>query len=95
MTHTFTMEVVTPKRIIAPRAVQAMNLPTDDGRVTILAHHQPLISSLTEGRMSVVSPDGEKQEWNIGTGVVEVGDNSATLFVRYADHLPQEAPQNA
>jgi len=89
------MEIVTPKRIIAPRAVQALNFPSDDGRVTILAHHQALISSLTEGRVSVVSPDGEEEEWQIGTGVIEVGGNSATLFVRYADRLPQEAPQTA
>jgi len=71
--------------VSAPRDVTAINLPTDDGRLTVLAHHQPLICSLTDGETLISTEDGARETWATGQGAISVENNKATLLVRSAE----------
>lgn len=61
MSKTFQIEIITPNEIFPPRNIISINLPTDDGRITVLANHQPLICSLTKGETVIITAQLEEQ----------------------------------
>ena len=56
-------------------------VPGVDGVLTILAHHEPLISLLKKGLVHITTPEGKVTEYEIETGVLEVNKNRATVLV--------------
>ena len=66
------------------RTVTAIDVPTANGRVTILAHHQPLLAALLAGSMTVTDDEEKKETWAISGGALQVENNVATLLVRNA-----------
>ncbi len=55
--------------------------PGTEGQMQILANHEPLISTLKTGLAIVEKIDGEKEEFKIDGGILEVSDNQATILV--------------
>ena len=54
----------------------------NDGELTILAHHMPLITTLIKGSVRVrVSKNGDEKIFEIDRGLLEVGNNKATILV--------------
>ncbi|MDO8496680.1 MAG: F0F1 ATP synthase subunit epsilon [bacterium] len=61
--------------------VVSVNLKTTSGEITVLDNHRPLITALTKGEAVVIKKDGDKLNFNIESGFLEVsGDNQATLL---------------
>ena len=60
----------------------SVNIKTTSGEITVLNNHQPLLTTLTAGRASIVKKDGEVFNINIESGFLEVGDNNqASLLI--------------
>jgi F-type H+-transporting ATPase subunit epsilon len=59
---------------------QSLTVPTTEGVVTILPHHEPLVATLKEGEAIVRSASGE-QKFNVSSGVVEVSGNQVTVLL--------------
>jgi len=55
-------------------------VPGSDGVLTVLAHHEPFISTLTSGKIRVRTTD-EMQEFDIESGILEVSNNQATVLL--------------
>ena len=51
------------------------------GEFTVLAHHEPLVSTLRAGTMLVRDTKGGKHVFEISTGVVEVSHNHAIVLM--------------
>lgn len=51
------------------------------GEFTVLAHHEPLITTLKKGVITVRDATGEKQQFQIESGVFEVSDNRAVVLL--------------
>lgn len=58
----------------------SVRVPGSEGEMTILPHHEALISQLREGTV-VVSVDGEEKQFPVVGGMLEVSNNRATILV--------------
>ncbi len=82
----FSVTVITPPRPLPSRRVVALDLPGDGGRLTVLAHHQPLIASLKGGQVLVVNEHEQPETWTISPGTLSVErDGNAVLLVTSVD----------
>lgn len=90
----FTLEIVTPERTVFTGPVTTAVVPAEEGYLGILAHHAPLIATLTPGRITFRSPGGAMTTLqNEGAGFLEVRDNRVTVL---ADRVvPQGLPSVA
>lgn len=56
-------------------------MPASSGEMTILADHEPLITTLKAGNIAVKVPEGQSQEFPIENGVVECASNKVTVLL--------------
>lgn len=56
-------------------------IPTSDGEITVLAHHEPLVSTLKKGRITVKLADGDSKQFPIESGILEISDNRAVVLL--------------
>ncbi len=59
---------------------ESVSVPGVDGEMTILAHHEPLISLLKKGTIVVIQKD-TKEAYPIESGTLEVSSNQLTILV--------------
>lgn len=52
--------------------VQRITLLTDQGQVTILGYHQPLVSTVVSGPVEIEEENGTVHRYKFGTGFLEV-----------------------
>ncbi len=77
----FTLEVVTPERVIFTGAVTTVVAPAANGYLGVLAHHAPLIALLAPGRIVYRTPEGTTVTLaSQGSGLLEVRDNRLTIL---------------
>ena len=87
MAATFELRILTPEEaVFAGKAVHLL-APGVSGYLGILAHHAPLMTALTSGRLVVDGADGLEHVYHVDGGFLEVSHNSARVL---ADRLQQE-----
>ena len=59
----------------------SLTVPGDSGEMTLLAHHEPLVSNLRAGTISVAVPQGDKQTFPIESGVIECAHNRIIVLL--------------
>lgn len=60
---------------------KSMTLPGSDGEMTVLPEHEPLISTLKAGTITVRPVSGENVAFEIEGGVLEVTGSGATVIL--------------
>lgn len=60
---------------------ESVTVPGSDGEMTILGHHEPLITTLKEGTITVRPNGSDAQTFDIKNGIVEVSNNKAVVLV--------------
>ncbi|HUY65437.1 MAG TPA: hypothetical protein VMV06_01340 [Acidimicrobiales bacterium] len=68
----FTIDLVTPERILLTGPATEVVLRTGEGDVTFLAGHAPLVGSVEPGVIRVVRPDGDEERVAVHGGFVQV-----------------------
>lgn len=61
-------------------AAESVTLPGIDGELTILAHHEPIVTILKSGTVRVKT-NGEQKEFEIDGGVLECSGNRAVVLL--------------
>lgn len=56
-------------------------MPGSDGEFTILAHHEPFVSTLAPGKIVVRSSEGGTKEFPVENGIVECSSNTVTILL--------------
>ncbi len=61
-------------------------LPGDAGEFTLLSHHEPIVTTLKEGKVTVKTPTrgeipAETKEFQIQNGVLEYSGNHAVVLL--------------
>ena len=74
------LNIVSPERLIFDGDVDSVTLPATLGRFTILPNHAPIVSSLTQGRLTYLT-EGEEQSIEVQGGVVDMSDNRVDVCV--------------
>ncbi|MDP3696911.1 MAG: F0F1 ATP synthase subunit epsilon [Candidatus Taylorbacteria bacterium] len=76
------LNIVSLKGLEFDGEVSSLNLKTTSGEITVLDNHRPLITQLAKGEAVVVKENGEKLNFDIGSGFLEVGaNNEANLMI--------------
>lgn len=86
MAEAFHFEITTPAGQQFAAEVTQVSLPTVDGEITVLAHHEPLVSLLVPGELRIVQ-NGEMQPYAVAGGVLEVQQNRAVVIADAAEHV--------
>ena len=74
------LEIVTPDKKVYSGKIKLIQVPGSKGNFEVLRNHAPIISTLSEGTIKIVSPEGEKTFFNIQGGVIEVRDNNVIVL---------------
>ena len=61
--------------------VVSVTVPGTEGVMTILAHHEPIVSLLKDGTVHVKTTSGEVKDFEIQNGVIEVSNNHAMILL--------------
>ena len=62
-------------------ACQSVIVPTEDGFMGILAHHNPMVAGIVPGIMTMTMPDGTKQQLSVSEGMIKIHDNEVNVLV--------------
>jgi F0F1-type ATP synthase epsilon subunit len=80
--NTFCVTFTTPGRAETLDHVVRLNVPAADGRLTVLANHQPLLCALGKGELQVESGDGSVQTRTVRGGAMTVRGNRVEIVAR-------------
>jgi F-type H+-transporting ATPase subunit epsilon len=61
--------------------VQSVTVPGSEGEMTLLARHEPLISPLKAGTITVRQEGKDDQTFEVQDGILEIRDSKATVIV--------------
>ena len=59
----------------------SVTLPGAAGEFTVLAHHEPVVTTLKPGTITVRETLGEPKQFKIESGVVEMSGNRAVVLL--------------
>jgi F-type H+-transporting ATPase subunit epsilon len=76
----FSIEIITPKRVIFEGEVKAVFAPGTCGNFEILKNHAPFISSMTIGEIRLRQEDGYDDYYATSGGFVEVHQNKVLIL---------------
>ncbi len=76
--------ILTPTSQLFEGEARAVKLPGVQGQFEILQNHAPIVSSLGKGIVQVTESSGEKRQFEILKGFVEVLKNEVNVLVRQA-----------
>jgi F-type H+-transporting ATPase subunit epsilon len=74
------LEIVTPEKKVFSGEIKLIQVPGSKGQFEVLRNHAPIISTLSEGQLKIISPEGEKTFFDIQGGVIEVKNNEIIVL---------------
>lgn len=77
-------DIVTQERTVFSGEVNSVSLPGTEGRMGILPHHSPLLTTLGFGEV-IVRTNGEEQYFAIGGGFAEVQPDRIIILADSAE----------
>ena len=60
---------------------QSVVVPGTAGEMTILPHHEPIVTTLNKGTISLKNQDGAVQTFDIDSGVLECANNKVVVLL--------------
>ena len=62
-------------------AAASATLPGSDGELTVLAHHEPFVTTMKSGVITVRLPEGETRKFETENGILEFSGNRAVVLM--------------
>ena len=79
--NTFHLIIASVGETFFDGAAISATLPTSDGEITVLPHHEPIVTTLKEGRITVRTTVEDSRELDVTSGVVEMSGNRAVVLL--------------
>jgi F-type H+-transporting ATPase subunit epsilon len=73
--------ILTPEQTLFDGEAHLVQLPGLNGSFEILDNHAPIIAALGQGKVRVVTKDGEEKHFEIKSGFVEAKQNKVNILV--------------
>ena len=83
MVDTLNFDLVSPERSLASFAATAVQIPGSEGDMTAMANHEPVLTTLRPGVLSVTAPSGVS-EFVVTGGFAEVTAQGVTVIAERA-----------
>jgi F-type H+-transporting ATPase subunit epsilon len=74
------LEIITPEKRLFDGNVKLVQVPGAKGSFEVLKNHAPLISTLTQGRIKVITDKDQQEFIDINSGIIEVKANTITIL---------------
>ena len=74
------LEVLTPGKMVFSGEIKLIKVPGSDGSFEVMNNHAPIISSLQEGKIKIVTDDDQSQVIGIKGGVIQVLKNQIIVL---------------
>ena len=85
MNHTFSLDILaSDKKFFSGRA-EFIAIPSSDGEMGVLPHHQNMIAAIVPGIMRYRTEDGQTHEASVSAGIAEIMNNRVKIFVLSAE----------
>ena len=88
LTNKINLQIITPEKIAYRDKADQITLPTEDGEITILANHIPMISTMKHGEL-VIKNNGKEIPMAICNGFVEVRGNCIIVMTDIAERVEE------
>jgi F-type H+-transporting ATPase subunit epsilon len=82
------LEIVTAERVVLSDDVDQVNAPTKEGRVGILPRHEPLLTLLDAGELTIIK-NGERSAFAVSGGFMEVLPTRVTILADTAERAEE------
>lgn len=84
----FRLEIVTAERVVLSDEVDQVNAPGGAGRMGVLPRHEPLLTTLIPGEMTIIK-NGERMPFAVSGGFMEVLPNKVTILADTAERAEE------
>lgn len=74
--------ILTPEKTLYEGEAKAIIVPGSHGQFEVLDRHAPIVSSLTKGSVLLTDTSGQKHDFPISKGFIEVMQNEVNVLVR-------------
>lgn len=74
------IEIITPDQKVFEGDIKSVRVPGQKGSFQVLKDHAPIVSTLDNGPVILVSPEGVETRFEITGGVIEVKMNRIILL---------------
>lgn len=74
--------ILTPEQEVYKGASKSVKVPGTSGEFEILKNHAPIVSSLGNGVVRVLTDSGERKLFHINSGFVEVLNNEVSVLAQ-------------
>ncbi|MBI4648338.1 MAG: ATP synthase F1 subunit epsilon [Bacteroidia bacterium] len=74
------LEIITPEKKIFEGNIRLLQLPGTLGSFEILNNHAPIISTLAQGTIKVITDENEEVFFEIHGGVIESNNNKIIIL---------------
>ena len=75
-----TLEIITPEKKLFSGEINSVKFPGTNGEFEILNNHAPIISTLSNGEIRVITNDKDTKRFNINGGVIEMQNNKIIVL---------------
>jgi F-type H+-transporting ATPase subunit epsilon len=75
------LEILTPEKKLFSGETKLIKVPGSEGSFELMNKHAPIISSLSEGSIKIITPEDQSQNFNVSGGVLEMKDNKVIILV--------------
>jgi F-type H+-transporting ATPase subunit epsilon len=86
---TYTLEIVTPRKIVFSGNVESFSAPGVAGGFQVLYNHAPMLSAIGIGEVKMRDANGQESRFATSGGFVEVLNNHVTMLAESAER-PEE-----
>lgn len=76
------LTILTPEKEVFSGTVKSVKVPGTSGQFEVLRGHAAIVSSLVEGEVRVLDDAGQKLQYTIQRGFIEVINDEVSLLVR-------------
>ena len=74
------LEIITPEKELFNGEVTSVKFPGTNGEFEILNNHAPIISTLSEGKIRVITEKNKTEYFEINGGVIEMQQNKIIVL---------------
>ena len=82
-------EIATPERVVLKEEILQVTVPTEEGEITVLPKHSPLVSILKPGVLEIKQLNGEIEIISVSGGFVEVLLNKVIILADTAERADE------
>ncbi len=75
------VKILSPEKSIFEGEAHLIQVPGTNGSFEVLKNHAPIVSTLEEGKIKVITSDGEVKYFDIKGGFVKVQDNVVNVLI--------------